>query len=81
MAKAILEFNLDEQDDQVAHMRALKSTDLALSLWDIDQYLRSQTKYAADSISPEVFTCLIDIRDKLHEIMSNHSINLDELIH
>jgi hypothetical protein len=81
MAKGILEFNLDEQDDQIAHMRALKSTDLALSLWDMDEYLRGQIKHAPDSMSSEVHGALQEVRDKLREIMSDHSIDLDELIH
>lgn len=78
--KGILEFNLDDQEDEVAYMRCVKAKDLALALWDMDQCLRFRTKYATDSILPEVFTCLVDIRDKLHEIMSDHSIDLDELL-
>lgn len=78
--KAILEFNLDEQDDEMAHKRAVKSLDMALTLWDIDGYLRGQIKHAPDSMSPEVYSSLQDVRDKLYEIMSKHSIDLDELI-
>ena len=78
--KAILEFNLDEQDDVMAHLRAVKSLDMALTLWDIDGYLRGQIKHAPDSMSPEVYSTLQDVRDKLYEIMSKHSIDLDELI-
>lgn len=78
--KAILEFNLDEQDDEMAHKRAVKSLDMALTLWDIDGYLRGQIKHAPDSMSPEVYDTLQDVRDKLYEIMSKHSIDLDELI-
>jgi hypothetical protein len=49
-------------------------------LWDMDGYLRAETKYAPDSIKPEVYDTLQSVRDKLHEIMSKHSIDLDELI-
>ena len=35
MAKATLEFDLNEPDDVLAHLRAVKSLDLALALWDI----------------------------------------------
>jgi len=78
--KAILEFNLDEHNDVEAHKRAVKSLDLAIALYDMDQYLRSQTKYAPDSMSSEVYGALQETRDKLHEIMSERSIDLDELI-
>ncbi len=78
--KGILEFDLDEPFDRVAHMRAVKAVDMASALWDMDQYLRSQTKYAPDSMPSEVYGALQETRDKLHEIMSDHSIDLDELL-
>ena len=78
--KGILEFNLEDSADETAYIRAVKSTKLAVALWDMDQYLRSQTKYAPDSMSPEVYDVLLEVRDKLHEIMSDHSIDLDELL-
>lgn len=78
--KAILEFNLDEPTDKEAHLRAVKSTSLAIALWDIDQYLRGQIKHAPDSMPEEVYKALQKIRDKLHEIMSENSIDLDELM-
>jgi len=80
MAKGILEFDLNEPDEVMAHMRCVKSLDLALTLWDMDEYLRGETKYAPDSMSSEVYGVLKDVRSKLHEIMSKHSIDLDELI-
>jgi hypothetical protein len=80
MAKATLEFDLNEPDDIKSHLRAIKSTDLVLSLWDMDGYLRGQTKHAPDSMSPEVYNTLQNVRDKLYEIMSKYSIDLDELI-
>ena len=78
--KGILEFDLDERFDDEAHKRAIKSLDLAIALYDMDQYLRAQTKYAPDSMSQEVYDALQETRDKLHEIMSERSIDLDELI-
>ena len=78
--KGIIEFNLDDSADMQAYLRAVKSTKLAITLWEMDQYLRSQTKYAPDSMPEEVYKSLKQIRDKLHEIMSDNSIDLDELI-
>jgi hypothetical protein len=80
MAKGILEFDLNDQDEVMAHKRCVKSLDIVLALWDMDGYLRGETKYAPDSMSPEVYGTLQDVRNKLHEIMSKHSIDLDELI-
>jgi hypothetical protein len=78
--KAILKFDLNDNEDQVAHMRAVKALDMALTLWDMEQYLRSETKHAPDSINPEVYEKLQDVRLKLGEIMSKHSIDIDELL-
>ena len=78
--KGIIEFNLDDSADMQAYLRAVKSTKLAITLWEMDQYLRSQTKYAPDSMPEEVYKSLQQTRDKLHEIMSDNSIDLDELI-
>ena len=73
-------FNLDDSADMQAYLRAVKSTKLAITLWEMNQYLRSQTKYAPDSMPEEVYKSLQQTRDKLHEIMSDNSIDLDELI-
>jgi hypothetical protein len=79
MPKAILEFNLDDFDDRVAHLRAIKSLDLALALWDMDQYLRAEYKYGEPT--HEVYEALETARKKLFEIMSEHNVSLDELIY
>ena len=78
--KAILEFNLDEQDDKMAHSRAIKSLDMALALWSMDEYLRGGIKHAPDSMPAEVYVMLQSVRDKLHQTMSKYNIDLDELI-
>ena len=76
--KAILKFNLDEQDDKMAHMRALKATNMALALWDMQQYFRGKLKHG--ELSNDADSALSNARDILREIMSDHSIDLDELI-
>ena len=35
MAKATLEYNLSDPEDAMAHLRAVKSLDMAMALWDI----------------------------------------------
>lgn len=78
--EGILKFNLDDSADREAHLRAVKALDLAIALWDMDQYLRAKTKYAPDSMPPEVYDALQETRDELYRIMSSHSIDLDELM-
>lgn len=78
--KGTLEFNLDDSVDMEAYLRAVKSTNLAIALWDMDQYLRGEIKHAPDSMPVEVFNKLQDVRGKLRDIMSDNNINLDELM-
>jgi hypothetical protein len=80
--EAILKFNLDEHDDEQAHLRCVKALDMALILWNMDQYLRSKMKYGnKDSmLSDDAYKALEDAREELREFMSSRGINLDELI-
>jgi len=71
--KAILKFDLNEQDDVLAHKRCVKSLDIAIALWEVDQYLRSESKYKDNEIAYQ-------IREKLYEIMSDHGLSFNDLI-
>ena len=78
--KAKLEFNLDEFDDKQAHMRCVKSLDLCLLLWDLDNELRSRTKHAPDTATEEEVRVADEIRTTLFQLMSKYNIDLEELI-
>jgi hypothetical protein len=71
--KGILEFDLNEPDDIIAHKRCVKALDLTLALWDIDQYLRSESKYKDNKMAQE-------IREKMSEIMGEYGLTFDNLI-
>jgi hypothetical protein len=75
MAKAILEFNLPEDDEQF--MLAVKGKDMMMVLYELDQDLRSNTKYAPDTMSQEVYDALVKVRETLRELMSNNNISFD----
>lgn len=79
MAKAILEFDLNELDDVAAHKRAVKALDMAIVLWDMDQYLRSQIKYN-DNLTSEAYDVFEKTREQLREFMNQHNVDLDELL-
>ena len=51
---------------------------MAIALWDMDQYLRGLIKYG--ELDDAVYKTLEETRDKLREIMSENSIDLDELL-
>ena len=73
--KAILEFNLpeDNQDFQLA-ANAIKFWSV---LYELDQDLRSKTKYAPDSLPQDKYDAYEEIRENLYELMRNENISLD----
>jgi len=78
--KGVLEFNLDDSIDEASYIRCVKAKDMALALWDIDQLLRTKTKYAADTVDEKTLEALEQVREELREIMSDYNIDLDELL-
>lgn len=80
MAKAILEFDLNDSDDAETHKRMLKSLDMILVLWDFDNYLRDQLKYNEEGLTGDQYDVLDKARVKLYEILNERNISFDELL-
>ena len=80
MARAILKYDLTDVDDRMSHMRALKSLDMMLTLWDLDQELRSLTKYASDDMPTEEYEAYIKVREMLHQKMNEYNLDFDNLL-
>jgi hypothetical protein len=80
MAQATLQYDLNDHDDCTAHKRAVKSLDLALCLFDLDQHLRSQLKYHDEALTQEAWDALDQAREKLYSIMNERGVSLDELL-
>jgi hypothetical protein len=79
MAKAILEFDLNDSDDRVEHARMMKSLDILMMMHEYDQYLRSETRYN-ESLSQEEHDVLQKAREKFYELMNSRGISIDELL-
>jgi hypothetical protein len=79
--EATLKFDLNEFDDQVAHMRAIRSLDLCLMINDFEEELRKLVKYSPDSLSDEKYQGYVEVRDKFYEILNKHSIDMEKLIY
>lgn len=77
--KAKLEFDLDNPDDRMGHMRCVKATDMALMLWDIKQKIRSKLKYSHDLSEDELHQWEV-MQDEFYSIADDYGINLDLLI-
>ena len=71
--KATLEFNLPE--DREEHLMAVKSLELHLSLWDIDQYLRERMKYG--NLKQDKYEVYEEVRNQLYEIMDHYNVRFN----
>ncbi len=74
--KAILEFNLNKQDDVVAHMQCVKAHDLAFALWDFSQQL---VKICDESEDGKYIDEAL-VRQAFFDILEERDINLDKLV-
>jgi hypothetical protein len=76
--KATLQFDLDNFDDKMEHMRCVKATDMALMLSSIKQKIRSKLKYNEDLSEDELHQWEV-MQDEFYSIADRYYINLDEL--
>jgi hypothetical protein len=80
--KATLEFDLDDLDDRMAHLRCVKSTDMAIVLWQIVTNLEKSVQYEVEGFEADsdpsdgVYAAFRRIR----ELMDEKGINVDDLI-
>ena len=74
MGKVILEFDLIEEKDDIE--MAINGYKYRLALWDLDQYLRSETKYN-DNLDEKTWDAYDGVRNKIREIMNENTINFD----
>ena len=72
--EAILKFNLP--DEQPEFDNAVNGWKWFVVTWELDQHLRSQLKYN-DELTEEQYDALQEVRDKLWEIVNEHSLSFD----
>lgn len=73
MGKITLEFDsIEEKDDA---LDALNGSMYKHSMYELDQYLRSQLKHY--ELSTDTFTAYEHIRDQIRDILHNNGITLE----
>jgi len=79
MGKIILEFDsIEEQDDARV---ALDGYKWKIAMWELDQTLRSATKYGffEDGDATEAERNMAkSLRDSIRDILNEHNLNLDD---
>jgi len=72
--KGILEFDLDNNDDEMAMKRAMKSTDMASFIWELQHNFWRKWKHDETDFNLDTY------RESLSDLLDAHNINIDELI-
>ena len=80
MAKAILKYDLNDTDDAMAHMRAVKSLDMALALWDITHNTKKSIEWSLEGKELDKYEVLDMVYEKIYEILEEHNIKMNDLI-
>ena len=80
MAKGILEYDLNDSDDAMAHLRAVKSLDMAMALWEIVHNTKKGLEWSMEDKEIDKYDALELVYKKIHEILDDHNISTDELI-
>lgn len=73
--KAILEFNLPDEQDQFE--TAINGRKMYTVLWELDQWLRGNVKYPLDHMSDDEIKAYEKCREILHELMLNQNISFE----
>jgi hypothetical protein len=73
--KATLEFNLP--DDQQEYDLANNGLNFWNVLWELNQELRTKTKYASDDLPQDKYDAYQEIRDLIRELMTENNVSLD----
>ena len=75
MSKIILEF--DGIEEAADARTALDGSKWKHAMWELDQWLRSQIKYAPDDMSDDTYKAFEECREKLLEIVNDINLSLD----
>lgn len=79
--KAILEFDLNDPDDAVAHRRAVKARELTLVLWEMTHNTKNSIYDQIEFDKLDAYDAVSKVFEKLYEEIDNQGINLDELLY
>jgi hypothetical protein len=80
MAKAILEFDMNDKDDRMAHLRAVKSTDMASFIFELVSNEKKSIMYQLDNRDMKDWEAVDLVFDRIHNLLQEFSIDIDELI-
>jgi hypothetical protein len=78
--KAILEFDLNDPDDRLEHMRAIKSFDMAIALYEIQLNSYKELERLIEHQNLSAIDTLDKVFERINEVLDKHGIKIDDLI-
>lgn len=85
MAKAKLEFDLDNIDDESEFYRVTNARNMAVALWEISHRLRRecegeiQQKHDRGEKEGSMYEGMDMVMEKIHEILMDYNLDVDRL--
>lgn len=74
--QAKLIFDLDDSNDQMAHLRCIKSLDMALVIWE---FVRNSRKKLENREFKDSCEAIDATYERLFELLEEYDINIDKL--
>jgi len=71
--KATLEFDLENHEDKMAHLRCIKSSDMTGFIWELQHNFWRKWKHDEDNFT------LDNYKEELLKLLEEYSINVGEL--
>lgn len=80
--KATLEFDLNNPDDRMNHLRSVKALDMACVLFEITHNLKRklENRFEAQPQERDEFDGLDEVFKEVNNLMSEHGIIMEDLI-
>lgn len=78
--KAVLKFNLEFPDEQKAHLRCVKSTNMAIVLFDLLCNARKSIAHEHQDASDDFAQGVEVVMKHIGKLCEDNNINIDELI-
>lgn len=80
MATAQLTFDLNDHDDRMAHLRCVKSTDMAIVLFELSNNLKKSCEVELERLPNDKYEILDMVFEKISDLLHENNINLEEII-
>ena len=77
--EATLKFNLNDPDDKMAHLRCVKSLDMALALWEIGTNLKKYSERIAEAqeADSDIHDGIYIVTQRIYEILEENNIKFN----